>query len=353
MDRFPSSLTNPNVSAGEDRLLSCGSCGYTANEERARSKSSHEPQVDAPAEMVEIAHAAAASNKTLEPATEFYSGRNFSAQLVLEGKTHVVVVGKAHRKISDIKVGKLVVQASQAANGGSLAIILDTAVAESMPAAAKTLASSLGSSVPILVEDVLVAEAGDLCPTCTDGSQLQKLQGIEVGHAFHLGQRYSLPLAAAYKALDGSRQVMVPFSMGCFGIGVSRILGAVVQISHDKDGIIWPESLAPYKVCIIPTFNTKRREVEEQPVVEAAERMYDELEKAHPSRYAGEVVIDDRWDMTFGQRIREAMLVGYPYVVVLGQGYLRNGAADLITRCNNNKQQMAATEAASFLVQMP
>lgn len=276
-----------------------------------------------------------------------FEGSELQAHLIQEDKINVVVINKAGRRTNDVKASKLIGRAVENAVDGT-SLILDAATAETMPAVKNVL--SAGKSSEIIVEDIMVAEPGDPCPSCNNGS-LAQLQAIEVGHAFHLGHRYSQPLAAVYKTQEGDKQVMVPFSMGCFGIGLSRILGAVVQMSRDADGIIWPESLAPYKVCIIPTFNIKRREQEEAPVMEAVERIYDSLQQEQqPGRsFADDVLIDDRWDLTFGQRIREAMLVGYPYVVVVGKGYVENGNVDLIVRAGNKKQTVPLTRVVDEL----
>jgi len=277
---------------------------------------------------------------------ELYPGSQLKAYVFRHGDVSVVVVNTASRRTNDVKAGKLLAEAAAGARG-KVAFILDSATAEALPAVKSKLEAATSGS--LVVDDVMVAEEGDACPSCSDG-KLEKLQAIEVGHAFYLGHRYSLPLAAVYKAAEGEKQTMVPFSMGCFGIGVSRVLGAVVQISHDKDGIVWPESLSPYRVCIIPTFNMKRRGEEEKPILEAAERVYDSLEALVPagSSRIGEIVIDDRWDMTFGQRIRDAMLVGYPHIVVLGKGVLKDGTADLIQRAGDQKRTMALDALSGY-----
>ncbi|KAI9023303.1 prolyl-tRNA synthetase [Hyaloraphidium curvatum] len=336
--------------AGEDKLLSCPSCGYTANEERARSSSAIRPTGSERNDLENIL-GALASLESGGP-RNLYRGDGLSAEVLQDGDVHVVCVVAAGRKANETKATKVL----RKVNGRKAALILDSTVSELLPdlegeaALNVALENGLpsGRGLEILVEDILTAEEGDGCLACVQGASLQKVQAIEVGHTFYLGERYSLPLSAGYKAQEGNQQAMVPFAMGCFGIGLSRVLGAVVQISHDVEGIIWPESLAPYRVCIVPTFNLKRRAAEEPPVLAAASALYDSLD-AFLGTIARDVVLDDRWDtMSFGQRIKEATLVGYPFVVVIGQGFLANGKVDIIRRKTNEKTQMTPEQVVDF-----
>lgn len=144
---------------------------------------------------------------------------------------------------------------------------------------------------------------GDACARCREGS-LQFFKGIEVGHVFKLGTPYSEKLGAAFLDSSGKEQLMI---MGCYGIGISRILSAIVEQNHDERGIIWPATLAPFYVHIVPI------SVKDQRQLQAAEELYQRL------RESGiEVLIDDR-DERIGVKFKDADLIGIPIQIVIGQ----------------------------------
>jgi prolyl-tRNA synthetase len=149
--------------------------------------------------------------------------------------------------------------------------------------------------------DLRMAILGDLCPRC--GGALRTFRGIEVGHVFYLGTKYSKAMNATFLNVNGKPQV---FEMGCYGIGVSRILSAAVEQNHDERGICWPVALAPFEVVIVVL---ARDEVG----LEVAETLYNDL------RSRGiEVVIDDRKQRP-GVKFKDAELVGYPVCVTVGR----------------------------------
>src|SRR5262245_35898598 len=138
--------------------------------------------------------------------------------------------------------------------------------------------------------DMRAARAGETCARCKTG-QLQGLRGIEVGHVFKLGTKYSDAMKALFTAADGKRR---PFVMGCYGIGVSRIAAAAVEQNHDDKGIVWPLALAPYAVVIVPM------KMDDPSVVQAAEKLYVELQ-----RQGVEVLLDDR-DNRPGPKLKDS-----------------------------------------------
>ncbi|MGQ0669556.1 MAG: proline--tRNA ligase [Actinomycetota bacterium] len=184
-------------------------------------------------------------------------------------------------------------------------------------------------------EDVVQAAEGDRCPL--DGGELKLARSIVVGHIFQLGTRYSRPLEARFVDEDGTEQ---PFVMGCYGIGISRIVAAVVEQHHDDGGIVWPKALAPLEIVVIPT----NKDVPE--VVEAAERIYDELNERRV-----EVAFDDR-DETAGVKFADADLIGYPIQVVVGKRGIEAGTVDLKLRATGERSQAPLERAAEAAIEL-
>ncbi|NXG78419.1 SYPM protein, partial [Baryphthengus martii] len=152
-------------------------------------------------------------------------------------------------------------------------------------------------------------EGQTTCPTC--GKNLTQSRGIEVGHTFYLGTKYSSVSNAVFYSPDNKPQLA---EMGCYGLGVTRILAASVEVLSTEDGIRWPSLIAPYQLCFIPP---KKGSKEEEGAV-VLERMYDDLGEALP-HLAGDSVLDDRTQMTIGKRLKDANKLGYPYVVIAGK----------------------------------
>ncbi len=165
---------------------------------------------------------------------------------------------------------------------------------------------------PDLVADIRNVVAGDPSP---DGKgTLAIVRGIEVGHVFALGRRYSEAMQATFTAEDGTQK---PFEMGCYGIGVTRIVGAAIEQNHDERGIIWPDPMAPFTVAVIPLGYHKSEAVKA-----AAESLYAELAGA-----GVEVLLDDRNERP-GVMLADQELVGIPHRLVIGERGLKEGAVE-------------------------
>jgi len=168
---------------------------------------------------------------------------------------------------------------------------------------------------PTIVADIRLAKAGDSCPRC--GGKLETARGIEVGQVFKLHTKYSEPMKATFLDESGKSKPMV---MGCYGIGVGRTMAAAVEQFNDKDGIIWPASIAPYQVIVI-AMNPKDAES-----FRKAEMIYEEFERA-----GVEVIFDDRKERP-GVKFKDADLIGYPIRVVVGPKTLANGSLEVKAR---------------------
>jgi prolyl-tRNA synthetase len=181
--------------------------------------------------------------------------------------------------------------------------------------------------------DLRTVTVGEPCPKCSKAVKIRR--AIEVGHVFKLGTKYSEKLNATFVDVDGSRK---PCVMGCYGIGVTRTLQAIIEQSNDKDGIIWPLNVAPYTVCITPLAVAP-----ESPVMQLAEKVYAELSAA-----GVDVIIDDR-DERPGVKFKDADLVGFPIRLGIGEKSLAKGEVELKPR-NGALQSVRAEDAVSAVL---
>jgi prolyl-tRNA synthetase len=183
--------------------------------------------------------------------------------------------------------------------------------------------------------DLRNAGDGDPCPRC-DG-RLALRHAIEVGHVFKLGTRYSEALSARF--LDEKEQLH-PAIMGCYGIGVNRIIAALIETNHDESGILWPMSLAPYELLLVPL------NVNQQDVMDLANRLYEEL------THAGiEVLLDDR-DQRPGVKFKDADLIGIPLRVVIGGRSLKEGQLEIKWRWKEAAESIPVEGATVALADM-
>ncbi len=164
--------------------------------------------------------------------------------------------------------------------------------------------------------DLRTVTAGEPCAKC--GKSLKMRRAIEVGHVFKLGTKYSEKMGALFLDESGARK---PCVMGCYGIGVTRTLQAVIEQSNDQDGIIWPLAVAPYQVCITPLGVAP-----DSPVMQLAEKIYAEL-----TERGVEVILDDRDDRP-GVKFKDADLVGFPLRVAIGEKSLVKGEVEIKPR---------------------
>ena len=187
-------------------------------------------------------------------------------------------------------------------------------------------------TLPKLIVDVRTAQAGDRA--LHDPNQtLQSARGIEAGHIFQLGTKYSQAMGATYTDEAGKEQ---PLWMGCYGIGVSRLAQAAVEQSYDKNGIIWPVAIAPYQVIIVIP-NTSSQEQ-----VTAAEKLDRDLNQA-----GIETLLDDR-DGRAGMKFKDADLIGIPYRIVTGRS-LAQGKVEIVKRASSESQELPLDEVVSTL----
>ncbi|HRO58044.1 MAG TPA: proline--tRNA ligase [Burkholderiaceae bacterium] len=166
------------------------------------------------------------------------------------------------------------------------------------------------------VADIRNVQAGDPSPDGKGALQIQR--GIEVGHVFYLGTKYSEALAATFVDEDGSSK---PFEMGCYGIGVTRLVGAAIEQNHDERGIVWPRAIAPFEVAICPLGYRKSQRVRE-----VADTLYAELQAA-----GIDAILDDR-DERPGAMFADWELIGVPLRITIGERSLNEGKLELLQR---------------------
>lgn len=182
--------------------------------------------------------------------------------------------------------------------------------------------------------DLCIVRPGDSCPDC--GLPLEGARGIEVSQVFQLGEKYSRAMGATFMAEDGTEK---PFVMGCYGVGVSRSLAAIVEQHNDEGGISWPLAVAPAHVCVIPLT------VGDGEVQPAAEQLAADLAKL-----GLEIVIDDRKERA-GVKFADADLIGWPLQVVIGKRGLAEGNVEIKRRRTGDRRDIslvALTDAVAF-----
>ena len=339
--------------AGEDGIAFCETCGYAANLEKAERRVAARNDADCPA-IEEIATPGA---KTIEQVSTFMGvpGSAFVKSLVYnaDGKAVMVCV-PGDRDVNDVKLKhfldvkkleladyEMVLKAS-GANAGSVGPV-KPADASIRIVCDQELKGAKGCIVGAnkddfhlknvdLARDCNIADAdfadlvvvrdGDICAKC--GKPMVIKRGIEVGHVFKLGTKYTDAFNAVYKTDDLKEATMI---MGCYGIGVSRTVQAVIEQSHDKDGIIWPAAVAPYQVCI------SLLDPDQAEVAAVADKLEAELEAM-----GVDVIVDDRAERP-GVKFKDADLIGFPVRVVVGAKGLANGGVE-VKRRDQDKSQM-------------
>ena len=196
---------------------------------------------------------------------------------------------------------------------------------------------------------------GDECPNCGEG-KLKVLQTLELGHTFHLGQRYSRPMDATFVA-QPKKQTNVGslgryeqdqsapakpgqewFHMGCHGIGISRMIAAVTDALADEKGLIWPRVMAPYEVVILAT----------NELMAAAEEVWDVLTLWERNLHPVEAVLDDR-DKSLGWKLKDADLIGFPVVVILGSTFQKEKLCEVSVRRHNTREKIRLQNLKEYI----
>ncbi|WP_323588301.1 proline--tRNA ligase [Aliarcobacter butzleri] len=183
--------------------------------------------------------------------------------------------------------------------------------------------------------DLIAVQEGDICACC--GGKLSYTKGIEAGHIFQLGTKYSSAMNANFLDENGKAK---PFIMGCYGIGVSRLVAAVIEQNHDDKGCIWTKATAPFMVDIIVS-NSKKEEESK-----VGEELYSKLKQAAIS-----TILDDRINARFGFKMSDFELLGFPYAVVIGKK-LEDGLVEIVDRKTLEKIDVKVDEVISKILEL-
>jgi prolyl-tRNA synthetase len=183
-----------------------------------------------------------------------------------------------------------------------------------------------------VVADIALAEDGYECPNC--GSALTTRKGIEIGHVFKLGTRYSDSLGAVFTDDQGGQQQII---MGCYGIGVGRLMAAAIEQNHDENGMVLPAAIAPYQVSLV-ALNTNKEDV-----VSTADDLYAALQQAGLT-----VLYDDRAESP-GVKFKDSDLLGLPVRVVVSQRNLSEGVVEVKARSEEDRHSVPQSDAVEYV----
>jgi len=373
--------------AGEDLIVHCASCGYAANLEKATSRLAaidDEPGPAAPEEFP------TPGVRTIEDLVKFPGGAEASRQiktLVYMSKTSIgndlpmLILMRGDHQLNETKLTDLGIGEVRPAHPHEILKILGANAGSLGPVGAREKATRATFDVPerkekvieypqivILADhalkgrtnmttgankdnfhirgvnvdrdfkvdnwfDIRSVQSGEGCPKC-DGT-LEIFKGMEIGHIFKLGTKYSDSMGATVLNQDGKP---VPIVMGSYGIGVERIISAAVEQNHDDDGIVWPRSLTPFDVVITIT-NMKQDDLRE-----AGEKLYQELQRA-----GLEVLLDDR-DERAGVKFKDADLIGIPHRVTIGKK-VTDGVVELFNRRTKKTDDVRISDVVAAIRQ--
>ncbi|MBV5340754.1 MAG: proline--tRNA ligase [Deltaproteobacteria bacterium] len=352
--------------SGEDAIVSCDACRYTANIEKAESplySASSDAAVKSlqkvsTPEMKTIADVAAFLNVTADQTIKTLVYASGSGDLVM-------ALLRGDHELNELKLKNYlgwdeILMASEeqilACTGSPVGFLGPIGLKEDIPVIADRVIEGMTNAVLGANEkdqhyvnanlgrdfevsgfvDIRTAEAGDACPRCQSG-KLEIWRGIEVGHVFKLGTKYSKALNATYLDANGREQIIF---MGCYGIGIGRTVAAAIEQNHDENGIIFPVAIAPFH-CSVVAVNTK-----DSGVMAAAEEIYFCLEKL-----GVEVLFDDR-DERPGVKFKDNDLIGIPFRIVVGSKGLAEGKVELKIRSTGEVLPLLLDDVATTVKQL-
>ncbi len=315
---------------GEDGIAYCDDCGYAANYEKAECVVSEKPSQEGDFDLEKI-HTPNAH--TIEELVSFLNAEayNFAKTIIYKADDkYIAAMVRGDREINEVKLKNLVgcvddlelaepfmvreLTHAEVGFAGPIGLEIPVYVDNEILTMKNFIAGANETDMhyknvnvnkdftPFMTADIRVIEEGDVCPRC--GKPIKTAQGIEVGHIFKLGTKYSDALGLKYLDENGKSNTVV---MGCYGIGVSRCLSAVIEQCNDENGIIFPVAVAPYEAIVIPVNNKQPEQTE------LAEKIYEDLKAK-----GIDVLLDDRAERA-GVKFKDADLIGVPVRIVVGK----------------------------------
>ncbi|MBW2016059.1 MAG: proline--tRNA ligase [Deltaproteobacteria bacterium] len=347
---------------GEDQIVSCTECNYAANLEKAEvaPEKSSDPATEEKLKALEEVETP--NQRTVEEVTAFLSvapRQLVKTLLFLADGEPVAALVRGDHELNEIKLKNFL--------GADEVELADPRTVEEVTGAPMGFAGPVGLEIKIVADqalrsmrnfvtggnredlhlrnvnlerdfkvdrfgDLRVISPGDPCPKC--GGEIRFKRGIEVGHVFKLGTKYSRAMRAVYLDENGQERYII---MGCYGIGVGRTVAAAIEQNHDENGIIFPIPIAPFEVVILPL------QMHEPEVAGAAEELYKDLVDREV-----DVLLDDR-DVRGGIKFKDADLLGTPIRVTIGMRNLKNGQVELKLR-RESESRLIPLENASALI---
>ncbi|PYJ87719.1 MAG: proline--tRNA ligase [Verrucomicrobia bacterium] len=334
---------------GESEVVYCEDCGYAANIEKATSAAPKSEIRNPKSEIEKFATPGVVTIEALaQPPYHIPADRQIKTLVYLLESKLILILLRGDHQLNEAKLAGVLgttqfraataeeIYAELGAHPGSLGGVAATLKSGTLPIYAdEALRGAVGMTTganedgfhlrnvsierDLVVQqwaDLRLAQAGEACSQC--GRPLKVRRAIEVGHVFKLGTKYSEALGALFLDEEGKQQ---PAIMGCYGIGVTRTLQAIIEQCNDTDGIIWPVSVAPYAVCITPLTVTA-----DSPVMILAEKICAEL-----SSHGVEVILDDREERP-GVKFKDSELIGFPIRIAIGEKSLAKGEVELKPR---------------------
>jgi prolyl-tRNA synthetase len=334
--------------AGEDEIVLCDGCGYAANVELALSV----PEKVETKNWV-LEEVSTPEKRTVQEVSNFLKLNPeyfIKSILLISDKTPVLTLVRGDQELHEKKLIRIIGKHRQAQKeevkeilgveagfigpmNHKIPIVADVSLKEGVYVSGANKPHyhvkgiMPGRDFTAEWHDIHVAKKGDFCAKCN--APLRVEQAIEIGNIFMLGTKYSIPLKAFYLDKNGQEK---PVVMGSYGIGPARIAAAAIEQNHDKDGIIWPKSIAPFDVEIIPL------NVKDSKTVEIAEKLYKDL-----TEEGIEVLIDDR-DERAGVKFKDADLIGIPTQIIIGEKNLKEGKVEIKDRRTKEVEKVHTDE---------
>jgi prolyl-tRNA synthetase len=347
---------------GEDQIINCVNCPYAANLERAEVKTTHVPSDMNSGDMNTLESVDTPDIKTIEELTAFLSispDQLIKTLIFVADDEVVAALVRGDHELNEVKLKNFL--------GAQTVELADVSLVEETTGAPMGFAGPIGLKARMVADNAIremknfvtggnrkdvhirnvnierdfkVENFGDLrtisphdtCPRC--GGEIRFGRGIEVGHIFKLGTKYSQALKAVFLDEQGKER---PIIMGCYGIGVGRTVAAAIEQNHDKDGIIFPIPISPFEVTMLPL------QMHETTVIETAERIYAEL-----LDHDIDVLLDDR-DERAGVKFKDADLLGIPVRVIVGIKGVKKGQIEIKLRSESESINVPAKDASAII----
>jgi len=347
---------------GEDQIINCVNCPYAANLERAEVKTTHVPSDMNSGDMNTLESVDTPDIKTIEELTVFLSispDQLIKTLIFVADDEVVAALVRGDHELNEVKLKNFL--------GAQTVELADVSLVEETTGAPMGFAGPIGLKARMVADNAIremknfvtggnrkdvhirnvniqrdfkVENFGDLrtisphdtCPRC--GGEIRFGRGIEVGHIFKLGTKYSQALKAVFLDEQGKER---PIIMGCYGIGVGRTVAAAIEQNHDEDGIIFPIPISPFEVIILPL------QMHETTVIETAERIYAEL-----LDHDIDVLLDDR-DERAGVKFKDADLLGIPVRVIVGIKGVKKGQIEIKLRSESESINVPAKDASAII----